>query len=83
MEDLQEEMGQTVVKTMKELEASRKGAASWMHETMGDFKSNDQVAEDKLLAIVDEVKSSSRNVGSHRSSRFDKYVPRDSGGSRA
>eukprot|EP00973_Karenia_brevis_P075761 10526213-Karenia_brevis.AAC.1 len=68
---------------MKELEASRKGASSRMRETMKDFKSNLQVAEDKLLAIVDEVKSSSRNVGSPRSSRFDKYVPRDSGGSKA
>eukprot|EP00973_Karenia_brevis_P069414 9652232-Karenia_brevis.AAC.1 len=68
MEDLQEEMGQTVLKTMKELEESRKGAISRMQKTMKDFKSNIQVAEDKLLAIVDEVKSSSRNVGSPRSS---------------
>eukprot|EP00973_Karenia_brevis_P074757 10389045-Karenia_brevis.AAC.1 len=44
---------------------------------MRDFKSNVSVAGDNLLAIVDEVRSSTRNVGSLRSSRFDQYMPQE------
>eukprot|EP00973_Karenia_brevis_P042480 5881106-Karenia_brevis.AAC.1 len=68
MDDLQEEMGQAVAKTMKELEHSRTWAVSRMHETMKDFKANMRGAEDKLLAMVDEVRSSTRSAGSPRSS---------------
>eukprot|EP00973_Karenia_brevis_P030694 4232081-Karenia_brevis.AAC.1 len=49
---------------------------------MTDFKADMRGAEDKLFVIVNEVRSSTRKTGSPRSSRFDKYVPRDSGDSR-
>eukprot|EP00973_Karenia_brevis_P027418 3780886-Karenia_brevis.AAC.1 len=76
-------MGNTVLKAMRVFEVERKEAIS---------RDNISAAQDKLLTIVEEVRSSAKDIKSPsssqgpspRRSRFDKYVdPKGSGGSRS
>eukprot|EP00973_Karenia_brevis_P044311 6138625-Karenia_brevis.AAC.1 len=68
-------MGQTVMRAMKDFEVERKESISRLHDTMSDFKDNGKVAQEKLLSIVEEVRSSARSMGSPPSSQVGSPKP--------
>eukprot|EP00973_Karenia_brevis_P006592 895871-Karenia_brevis.AAC.1 len=61
-----EHLSNTMSKQMEEMELSRSHAVQKMHQTMKEFKGSMRGAEDRLLEIVDETRSSVSRVGSPR-----------------
>eukprot|EP00973_Karenia_brevis_P069568 9672333-Karenia_brevis.AAC.1 len=55
MRDLEEEMGQTLKKMRKDLERERIRSMSRMKDIMMDFRSEMQVAEDRVLSFARSV----------------------------
>eukprot|EP00973_Karenia_brevis_P039594 5467517-Karenia_brevis.AAC.1 len=70
MKDLEEEMGQTLKKMMKDIEKERRKAEERMKDTAQDLRREMGVAEDRILQFAKSVAQRHRSGGSRA---FEQY----------